>query len=253
MASAYLQQSQPIFNFWAPKFFGFIMGLYLYFRQVIQAHRRGQMRWSWLQWWWQWCHRCQRCQRWWWWRWQWGHLSRQRTCIVDNRCDATREDEDDACADESHPKLPPSTFAVTFHLSEKYTFWRDECEDDGEWGRWLIQRFKVQLFHPKMTIYNRSNNSDCHNALQWPLGSWWLQWSFPICISVAAKYWWCYVANWCLLLLPLCKCQLCHSLRQWRSIRKVTENLFSVHTTGSQQSLQITRTWSRWSKPKFTF
>ena len=177
------------------------MGLYLYFRQVIQAHRRGQMRWSWLQWWWQWWQRCHRCQRWWWWRWQWGHLSRQRTCIVDNRCDATREDEDDACADESHPKLPPSTFAVTFHLSEKYTFWRDECEDDGEWGRWLIQRFKVQLFHPKMTIYNRSNNSDCHNALQWPLGSWWLQWSFPICIWVAAKYWWCYVANWCLLRL----------------------------------------------------
>ena len=147
-----------------------------------------------------------------------------------------------------------STLHLRCHLP---SFWKIHILEGWVWvcgwWCWLRQRFKVQLFHPKMTIYNRSNNSDCHNALQWPLGSWWLQWSFPICIWVAAKYWWCYVANWCLLLLPLCKCQLCHSLRQWRSIRKVTENLFSVHTTGSQQSLQITRTWSRWSKPKFTF
>ena len=40
------------------------------------------------------------------------------TCIIYNRRDPTGEDEDDASADESHPKLPPTSFAVVLHFSE---------------------------------------------------------------------------------------------------------------------------------------
>ena len=40
------------------------------------------------------------------------------TCIIYNRRDPTGEDEYDASADESHPKLPPPSSAVVLHFSE---------------------------------------------------------------------------------------------------------------------------------------